>query len=86
MKGLLPTIRRLYGTDGTVDRFIRLPDEQRGEFFLYLDDPLVVKTSNMAERHFSMNSELFKRKFKTKEEFPNTSCWYREHYRMSSKI
>ena len=85
VEGLLPTIRRLYGGDSIIGKFLSTLDEHAEEFFLYLDDTLVSKTSNLAEQHFSMNSPIFKRRFKTKDGLLNTSFLYHEHLRLSSK-
>ena len=82
---LLPTIRHLYGGDSIIGKFLNTLDELKKEFFLYLDDPLVSKTSNLAEQHFSMNSSIFKRRFKTKNGLLNTSFLYHEHIRISRK-
>ncbi|MGC8505744.1 MAG: hypothetical protein ACP5NK_03435 [Thermoplasmata archaeon] len=49
------------------------------EVFLYLQDPMVEKTSDKAEQHFSIQSWLFKHRFKTKEGLLRTSFWY-HHY------
>lgn len=85
VEGMLPTIRHLYGGDSIIGKFLSALDERKKEFFLYLDDPLVSKTSNLAEGHFSMNSGLFKRKFKTKNGLLNTSSLYHEHIRISTE-
>ena len=85
VEGMLPTIRHLYGGDSIIGKFLDALDERKKEFFLYLDDPLVSKTSNLAEGHFSMNTGLFKRKFKTKNGLLNTSSQYHEHIRISTE-
>ena len=85
VEGMLPTIRHLYGGDSIIGKFLNALDERKKEFFLYLDDPLVSKTSNLAEQHFSMNSSIFKRRFKTKNGLLNTSFLFHEHIRISRK-
>ena len=85
VEGLLPTIRRLYGGDSIIGKFLSTLDGHAEKFFLYLDDPLVSKTSNLAEQHFSMNSSIFKRRFKTKNGLLNTSSLYHEHIRISTE-
>ena len=86
VEGMLPTIRHLYGGDRIIGKFLNALDEHAEKFFLYLDDTLVSKTSNLAEQHFSMNSSIFKRRFKTKNGLLNTSSLYHEHVRISREI
>ncbi len=52
--------------------------------FLYLDDPEVEKTSDKAEQHFSVQSWLFKHRFKTKDGLLRTSYWYHWYLSMES--
>ena len=53
--------------------------KERYGYLLYLKDPMVGKTSDIAEQHFSIQSWLFKHRFKTKEGFLRPSFWY-HHY------
>ena len=72
-------ITSLYGYDPIIANFLSFLKRNRKEVFLYLQDPMVEKTSNIAEQHFSIQSWLFKHRFKTKEGLLKTSFWY-HHY------
>jgi hypothetical protein len=52
------------------------------EVFMYLKNPEVEKTSDKAEQNFSIQSWLFKNRFKTKDGLLSTSYWY--HRRLST--
>lgn len=69
-------IENLYGEHRIIQKFLEQINKRRKEIFLYLEDPAVPKTTNKAEGHFSVQSWLFKRRFKTKEGLLNTSYWY----------
>jgi hypothetical protein len=47
--------------------------------FLYLENPEVEKTSDLAEQHFSIQSWLLKHGFKTKEGLLRTFHWYHRY-------
>ena len=51
--------------------------------FLYLYNHEVEKTSDKAEQHFSVQSWLFKHRFKTKDGLLRTSYWY--HWYLSTE-
>lgn len=69
-------IERLYGEYKIIKDFLEFLDENEREVFLYLKDPAVPKTTNVAESHFSLQSWLFKHRFKTTEGLLDTSYWY----------
>ena len=73
---LLSTVRDLYSDDPIIGKFLRNRRKNRIEIFMYLEDPKANKTNNAAEHHFSMRSELLKRRFKTDEGLLKTSYWY----------
>ena len=75
----LEKINSLYGYDSIISNFHSFLKRNRKEVFLYLQDPMVEKTSDIAEQHFSIQSWLFKHRFKTKEGLLKTSFWY-HHY------
>ena len=79
MNIILEIIQSMYGEDIIIERFLDFIIKHRKEVFLYLKDPNVEKTSNKAEQHFSIQSWLFKHRFKTNEGLLNTSFWY-HHY------
>jgi hypothetical protein len=76
---MLEKITSLYGYDPIIANFLSFLKRNRKEVFLYLQDPMVEKTSDIAEQHFSIQSWLFKHRFKTKEGLLKTSFWY-HHY------
>ena len=73
---LLSVVRDLYSDDPIIGKFLRFMRKNRTVIFRYLEDPKVNKTNNVAEHHFSMRSELLKRRFKTDEGLLRTSYWY----------
>ena len=75
----LEKIISLYGYDSIISNFLSFLKKHRKEVFLYLQDPMVEKTSDIAEQHFSIQSWLFKHRFKTKEGLLKTFFWY-HHY------
>ena len=70
---MLEKITSLYGYDPIIANFLSFLKRHRKEVFLYLQDPIVEKTSDIAEQHFSIQSWLFKHRFKTKEGLLKTS-------------
>ncbi len=76
---MLEKITSLYGYDPIISNFLSFLKRNRKEVFLYLQDRMVEKTSDIAEQHFSIQSWLFKHRFKTKEGLLKTSFWY-HHY------
>jgi hypothetical protein len=76
---LLEKIESMYGEYPEIRKFLDLIKKHRNEVFLYLKNPEVEKTSDKAEQHFSIQSWLFKNRFKTKEGLLRTSYWY-HHY------
>ncbi len=72
----LEKISSLYGYDSIISNFLSFLKRDRKEIFLYLEDPMLKKTSDIAEQHFSIQSWLFKHRFKTKEGLLKTSFWY----------
>jgi len=66
----------MYGEYAEIRKFLDLIGKHRKEVFLYLKNPEVEKTSDKAEQHFSIQSWLFKHRFKTKDGLLNTSYWY----------
>ena len=76
---MLEKITSLIGYDGIISNFLSFLKRHRKEVFLYLQDPMVEKTSDKAELHFSIQSWLLKHRFKTKEGLLRTSFWY-HHY------
>ena len=68
-----------YGDDPIVSRFISFIHDSKKEVFLYLEDPDVEKTSDLAEQQFSIQSWLLKHRFKTKEGMIRTSYWYHRY-------
>ena len=76
---MLEKITSLHGYDSIISNFLSFLKKHRKEVFLYLQDQMVEKTSDIAEQHFSIQSWLFKHRFKTKEGLLKTSFWY-HHY------
>ena len=76
---LLEKIESMYGEYPEIRKFLDLIKKHRKEVFLYLKNSEVEKTSDKAEQHFSIQSWLFKNRFKTKEGLLRTSYWY-HHY------
>jgi hypothetical protein len=64
---LLKKIESMYGEYPEIRKFMDLIRNHRKEVFLYLKNPEVEKTSDKAEQHFSIQSWLFKNRFKTKD-------------------
>ena len=73
---ILERIESMYGEYPEISKFLDLIRKHRNEVFLYLKNPEVEKTSDKAEQHFSIQSWLFKKRFKTKEGLLRTSYWY----------
>lgn len=80
---LLDLVRDLYSGNPIIGKFLKDVRKNRREVFRYLDDPNVSKTNNVAEHHFSLRSELLKRRFKTDEGLLKTSYWY---HKLSTEI
>ena len=80
---VLYKLNSLYGEDSIIRSFLNFARRNRKEVFLYLDDPEVEKTSDKAEQHFSVQSWLFKHRFKTKDGLLRTSYWY--HWYLSTE-
>ena len=76
---ILHKINSLYGDDATIGRFLAFVGRHRKEVFLCLKNPEVEKTSGLAEQHFSVQSWLFKHRFKTKDGLLRTSFWYHRY-------
>ena len=76
---MLDRINSLYGGDTIMASFLKWVKKHRNEVFLYLENPEVEKTSDLAEQHFSVQSWLLKRRFKTKEGLLRTSYWYHRY-------
>ena len=81
---LLYKLNSLYGEDSIIRSFLNFVRKNRKEVFLYLDNPEVEKTSDKAEQHFSVQSWLFKHRFKTNDGLLRTSYWY--HWYLSTEI
>ncbi len=80
---ILYKLNSLYGEDSIIRSFLNFVRKHRKEVFLYLDNPEVEKTSDKAEQHFSVQSWLFKHRFKTKDGLLRTSYWY--HWYLSTE-
>jgi transposase-like protein len=76
---ILYKISSLYGDDPIIGSFLAFVRKHRKEVFLYLKNPEVEKTSDIAEQHFSIQSWLFKHRFKTKDGLLRTSYWYHRY-------
>ena len=76
---MLEKINSLYGGDRIMASFLKWVKKHRNEVFLYLENPDVEKTSDLAEQHFSIQSWLLKHRFKTKEGLIRTSYWYHRY-------
>ena len=76
---MLEKITSLYGYGSIISNFLSFLKKHRKEVFLYLQDPMVEKTSDIAEQYFSIQSWLFKHRFKTKEGLLKTSFWYHNY-------
>ena len=70
---MLEKITSLYGYDPIISNFLSFLKRHRKGLFLYLQDPMVGETSDIAEQHLSIKSWLFKHRFKTKEGLLKTS-------------
>ncbi|MFG1556158.1 MAG: hypothetical protein AAE985_06835 [Thermoplasmataceae archaeon] len=73
---ILEKIESMYGEYPEIRKFLDFIRKHSKEVFLYLKNPEVEKTSDKAEQHFSIQSWLFKNRFKTKEGLLRTSYWY----------
>ena len=80
---ILEIVRDLYSDHGIIMGFLTFLKRESSHVFRYLDDPLVDKTNNVPEHHFSVRSELLKNRFKTDDGLMRTSYWY---HRQSTKI
>jgi hypothetical protein len=56
-----------YGGDMIICDFLDFVKKHRNDVFLYLRNPEVEKTSDKAEQHFSIQSWLFRNRFKTRD-------------------
>ena len=63
---MLGNIHSPYGEDRNMAGFLSFVKRHRKEVFRYLSNPEVEKTSGNAEQHFSLQTWLFKHRFKTK--------------------
>jgi transposase-like protein len=73
---IMEIMESMYGEYAEIRKFLDFIKKHRKEVFLYLKNPEVEKTSDKAEQHFSIQSWLFKHRFKTKDGLLNTSYWY----------
>ena len=73
---ILQLIRDLYSGNRIIRKFLKNIDRNRKSVFLYPDEPVIHKTNNVAEHHFSVRSELLKNRFKTEGGLLKTSYWY----------
>ena len=80
---ILYKLNSLYGEDSIIRWFLDFIRKHRMEVFLYLYNTDVEKTSDKAEQHFSVQSWLFKHRFKTKDGLLRTSYWY--HWYLSTE-
>ena len=80
---VLYKINSLYGEYPIMRSLLAYLRKHRKEVFLYMDNPEVEKKSDKAEQHFSVQSWLFKHRFKTKDGLLRTSYWY--HWYLSTE-
>jgi len=73
---IMEIMESMYGEYAEIRKFLDFVKKYRKEVFLYLKNPEVEKTSDRAEQHFSIQSWLFKNRFKTKDGLLSTSYWY----------
>jgi len=73
---IMEIMESMYGEYAEIRKFLDFIGKHRKEVFLYLKNPEVEKTSDRAEQHFSIQSWLFKNRFKTKDGLLSTSYWY----------
>ena len=73
---ILEKIESMYGEYAEIRKFLDFIRKHRNQVFLYLKNPEVEKTSDKAEQHFSIQSWLFKNRFKTEDGLLRTSYWY----------
>jgi hypothetical protein len=66
---MLKKITSLYGYDSITSNFMSFLKKHRREVFLYLKDPMVEKTSDKTEQHFSVQRWLFNHSFKIKKDY-----------------
>ncbi len=76
---MMHKIRNLHGGDPLISDLIIFVKRHRNEVLLYLEGPMVEKTSEITVQHFSIQSWLFKHRFKTKEDLLRTSYWYHRY-------
>ena len=76
---IMKKLTSLYGGDKIISDFIYFVKKHRNEVFLYLRNPGVEKTSDLAEQHFSILLWLFKHRFKIKQGLLRTSFWYHRY-------
>ena len=80
---ILDLARDLYSGDPIIGKFLLFLRKNRRQVFRYLEDKNVQKMNKVSEHHFSMRSELLKKRFKTCEGLLKTSNWY---HRFSTEI
>jgi hypothetical protein len=76
---MLEKIESMYGGYAEIRKFLDFIRKHRNQVFLYLKNPEVEKTSDKAEQHFSIQSWLFKHRFKTVDGLLRTSYWYHRY-------
>ena len=76
---ILEKIESMYGEYAEIRKFLDFIMKHSKEVFLYLKNPEVEKTSDKAEQHFSIQSWLFKNRFKTDDGLLRTSYWYHRY-------
>jgi len=67
---IMEIMESMYGEYTEIRKFLDFMGKHRKEVFLYLKNP------DRAEQHFSIQSWLFKHRFKTKDGLLSTSYWY----------
>jgi len=73
---IMEIMESMYGEYAEIRKFLDFIRKHRKEVFLYLKNPEVEKTSDKTEQHFSIQSWLFRHRFKTKDGLLTTSYWY----------
>ena len=81
---VLYKLNSLYGEDSIIKSFLTFVRKHIKEVFLYLENTEVEKTSDKAEQHYSVQSWLFKHRFKTNDGLLRTSYWY--HHYLSTEM
>jgi len=66
---MLYKLNSLYGEYSIIKSFFAVVMKRSKEVFMYLENPEVEKTSDEAEQHLSLQSWLFRHRFKTKYGF-----------------